>query len=201
MPNATEPTTLPPAPWHHAPCRHAARALLDAQLWCLGQDIRSPEGNLLVRYGAARDRAGLHDGQPSAYRWCGADGRRLVLWGHGVWVGDDASIGCYVHRKAFAPIATAGDWPAAHAFADGGAAARRRAPVADVTPHVGALCAWCAAYERWIAAVAPAGWRAHCEALRPRHVRRAARHAPCGTLAQGWATLTADWPAPVAVAA
>ena len=38
----------PLAPWHHADIRREARALLDAHLWCLGQDILHEGGNRLA---------------------------------------------------------------------------------------------------------------------------------------------------------
>ncbi len=185
-------------PWHAAPTRHLGRSLLDAQLWCLGQDILHAEGNLLAAFGGVRHRDGLHAGQPSCYRLVPPDGGslRVCAWGYGLWLGDlEAGDGCFVRRKGFAPVLTSADWPWAGAFGRDDRPGRRPRSAAEsarLATLVAALAEWCAGYERWIAGTVAPGWRATCESRRPRGRRRGAGHRPAATLAEGWGALRAD---------
>jgi len=56
-------------------------ALTDFQLWCLGQDIRHPSGNLLLAYGATRMRAPEGSEGSTRYRLPTAATTELLLWG------------------------------------------------------------------------------------------------------------------------
>jgi hypothetical protein len=195
------PTTSAPAtpalvcPWHGADCRHLGRALLDAQLWCLGQDILHPDGNLLAAYGAERWREGLAPRQPSAYRHRAPAGARVALWGYGLWLGDPSTgSGCFVRRKHFVPVLTDDAWPGAAAFVRDDRPGRRPVTPAERDRLAGLLChlaRWCGDYERWIAETQPADWRATCEVRRPRATRRRGRLASAETLDAGWARLAA----------
>lgn len=182
-------------PWHGADCRHLGRALLDAQLWCLGQDILHPDGNLLAAYGAERWREGLTDRQPSAYRHRSADGGRVTLWGYGLWLGDPVTgDGCFVRRKHFVPVLTDDRWPGAAAFVRDDRPGRRAATPGEARRLAALLCRlarWCGDYERWIAATQPTEWRHLCEARRPRATRLRGRSVPADTLESGWGRLTA----------
>ncbi|MCS7071280.1 MAG: hypothetical protein NZM00_07225, partial [Anaerolinea sp.] len=59
-------------------------ALIDAQMWCLGCDVRHPAGNLLCAYGLER-RPSPDPRFHSAYMQVGADGWAITLWGWGIW--------------------------------------------------------------------------------------------------------------------
>lgn len=182
-------------PWHGADCRHLGRALLDAQLWCLGQDILHADGNLLAAYGARRWREGLTDRQPSSYRHDRASGERVALWGYGLWLGDaTVGAGCFVRRKQFVPVLTDDAWPGAAAFVRDDRPGRRPTTAAERDRLAALLChlaRWCGDYERWVAATQPASWRRECELRRPRATRRRGRLAPADSLVAGWDRLAA----------
>ena len=69
------------------------RALLYQQLWCWGQDICHPGGNVLRRYGFLAQRPAHPDRGGTAYVLDACPERTLVLWGFGVFYGDDAGGG------------------------------------------------------------------------------------------------------------
>lgn len=76
--------------------------LLHQQCWCWGQDIRSPHGNLLQRYGFTRVRA--PEGREGSSRYWLRDGsQELYLWGFGVALRDDANGALYLNRYNFMP--------------------------------------------------------------------------------------------------
>ena len=163
--------------------RHLA-ATLDLTLWCLGCDVRHPDGNLLVRRGLVR-LPPPHDTRPAAtmYAACTADGGEvsLAVWGFGLFVGSrTAGRGLLVRRHADAgarltrrPRLAAPAWrpdqlPPADPVRgpdDGAAAAQLLATVAS---HL-------AEYERWVASCCGPAYRAACAAAQPRHVRRRQR--------------------------
>lgn len=63
--------------------------LMHQQCWCWGQDVRRPEGNLLLENGFERTRA-PEDVSGSFRYWLERNGTRLALWGFGV--------GCHARR-------------------------------------------------------------------------------------------------------
>lgn len=149
--------------------RRCREDLFDHQLWCLGCDIRRPDGNLLVRYGFERHA----HAQGSAYSLaCDAGARRLVLWGFGVTLcGPEGAL--FVRRH---PLALEHDrWPGTPL---GGRALPPPMPPAgawdgaDVAPSLAAMIEVFVAYERWVDATFGATWRRACWQLRGRRVRR-----------------------------
>ncbi len=74
--------------------RQKGSLLLDQQMWCWGQDIGYPEGNLLIRYGFQRIPAPKDSRYSSTYRR-GCWG----LWGFGLWYG-----GLFLKRHDFRPL-------------------------------------------------------------------------------------------------
>lgn len=68
-------------------CRRL-NVLLDQQLWFLGQDIRHPDGNALVRFGFERVRPS-ETGGTTCYRLAAdaASNQALVVWGFALYSG------------------------------------------------------------------------------------------------------------------
>jgi hypothetical protein len=73
--------------------------LLDQQLWYLGQDIRHPDGNALVRFGFERLRSPGEG--TTCYRLAmgGEPGVALLCWGFALYVGHHVAdtAGCAAH--------------------------------------------------------------------------------------------------------
>ena len=86
-----------------ADVRRVATLLFDQQEWCWGQDVRRPEGNLLIRAGCERlpPPAGLRES--SRYRLSWSAACRFYLHGHGVFVGDDLRGGIWLRRFDYRP--------------------------------------------------------------------------------------------------
>lgn len=128
-----------------------ARALLDQQFWCWGQDIQHGDGDALRRYGLCLERdVGLTRGR----RYLGrADpGVEVALWGFGLLWQDEAG-GLAVWRDDGRPrlTGTAVDARAVRGASDlirhplpHGPAERRRALTLTA-----ALMRWMASYEEW----------------------------------------------------
>lgn len=91
--------------------RHAV-ALLDQQMWCWGQDVRHAGKNGLVDFGFERfpPPHGIQAG--SCYRWCDSCGRRVALWGFGMFYGCACRGGIFLRRYRFAQTLTLSEqWP------------------------------------------------------------------------------------------
>lgn len=143
--------------------RRRGEALLHQQCWCWGQDIRRPEGNLLLMRGFARTRQ--PDGAPGGTRYCLslAPGRRITLWGWGLMASDLACGTLLIGRYAFVPRFSP-DWRAArHAHAPGDVQGLTVPWTRDHWRAASALLTqaleWTAAYEAWVAEVAGAPYR------------------------------------------
>lgn len=156
------------------PDRHLLAELLDQQLWFFGRDIQHPEGNLLLRFGFARERPPVAVSGTSRYRIITPTGS-LTLWGWGALWRDDQPLSLLMRRHGprprLVPAAASLDHVWAHtAFADA------RAAIGDDLARLGLLLAdfasWVHAYERWVRETYSESWRRECAALRPRHVRR-----------------------------
>ncbi|MCE9667215.1 hypothetical protein LY474_05245 [Myxococcus stipitatus] len=164
--------------------RDGAR-LFDTTLWCLGQDVLCPEGNLLLRRGLARHArpAGV-EGQ-SAYSVALPEGGRLFLWGFGALC--ECGEAVFVPRDGFTPrwLERAPAGPAYRACDLGSG----RAPVTDVERRevrrgLAGLSAWLAGHEEWVAREVGPDWRRAC--LRE---RRRAPPVPAEALGEAWARL------------
>ena len=128
-------------------------ALLHQQCWCWGQDIRRPQGNLLIEYGftLARPPEGLTSS--SRYTLSRPD-TRLTLWGFGIGYGCEPRGGIYVNRYCFVPrwlddsFALDLIWQPAQL-----AGLRRpltRREVRRSRQLLQSLMRWIASYERWV---------------------------------------------------
>lgn len=86
--------------------------LLNQQFWCWGRDASRPEGNGLLAAGGMRlaPPAGWQAG--SCYRWEDRRGRRVVLWGFGLFFGSDGLGGIFLRRGRFGPLSSvSAGWP------------------------------------------------------------------------------------------
>jgi hypothetical protein len=76
--------------------------LLHQQCWCWGQDIRRPQGNLLLEYGFSRSRP--PEGMSGCSRYCYRDEASILyLWGFGVAFGCVEGHAIVLNRYSFAP--------------------------------------------------------------------------------------------------
>ena len=128
--------------------------LLNQQGWCWGQDIRHPQGNVLLRYGFECHRAPDPTRGSSVYTCQLTPEQVIVLWGFGVLYAQ-ASIGglflarsdCTLHvtsdTRSLATVHTLDELPMLHA-----------PPTAEewqrVWGQAAALFRWISTYERWV---------------------------------------------------
>lgn len=149
---------FPSAAWlPGADTRWAAR-LLDLELFCLGQDIRYSEGNLLLRRGLQASRPPEVKQGCTAYQAmladAGADeGARLVLWGFGVFVSAVGRGGVFIKRFGFSPLFTPiADLPPVWEPAELPPLQPPQGPheVSLVRQLLPLACRWLAAHETWI---------------------------------------------------
>jgi len=135
--------------------RDAGR-LLDVAMWCLGQDVRYPGGNLLVRFGCLREPLPLGREGTSAYSAPLHGARTLTLWGFGALVRQTQSpSGVFFRRDLLRPKLVALDrvaWPVFERAALG----ELRTPEGDAEillarSAAAALTGWLGAYEAWVA--------------------------------------------------
>ncbi len=94
------------APPLDAAALRSASHLLDQQMWCFGQDIRHPEGNVLLRFGFQRHRQTDAAGSHSAYVLTPFPAAQLVLWGFGLFYGQGSCGGMFLRRYLFHPVWT-----------------------------------------------------------------------------------------------
>ncbi|MEZ4503494.1 MAG: hypothetical protein R3C39_12780 [Dehalococcoidia bacterium] len=182
-------------------------ALLHAQCWLWGQDLKSPQGDLLTACGLARS---VFDGARSHRSYYGgrlSDARFVVAWGGGLVFGD-ATGALFFPRLRFAPtrldnvrsLEAVPDLNAVHEAAP-------LAPPRDNRLVLAAL-EWLAVYEDEVTRIAGPRWRAEC-ARRWAEIEEGARTAaasvsvayeklppiPPDGLAESWRELAASIPA------
>ena len=86
--------------WLRGKRRREASALLNQELFLLGRDIQSSRGNLLLEYGCRKEPSpyrGIH----SLYTYEFSRRKRIVFGGFGLFCGDNARGGIFLHRKEF----------------------------------------------------------------------------------------------------
>lgn len=76
--------------------------LLAQQLWCWGQDIECPDGNLLMQFGFERLRCPGDAEQSTCYRLDSKD-IHVCMWGFGMFFGQRDLGGLYLSRVGFTP--------------------------------------------------------------------------------------------------
>ena len=77
--------------------------LLHHQLWFFGKDIWHKDGNLLIRYGFERFGVPPKMGGTNNYRLKINDSQEIVLFGFGVFWGDQRFGGIFLKRYEFRP--------------------------------------------------------------------------------------------------
>ena len=77
------------------------KVLLNQQCWLWGQDVRRPEGNLLLERGFERLRPPEEAGGATQYTLFLTNDLRVRLWGFGMYFG--GVQGVYVNRYEFVP--------------------------------------------------------------------------------------------------
>ena len=168
------------------PCdvRRDGDRLFDVAMWCLGQDVRCPDGNVLLRHGLVREpRPPGVEGQ-SAYQGRLADGGRLTLWGFGALC-DTCGASLFVPRDGFVPRWVEGPGAGASAFRAEDVGVRRDAASGPerraVRAGLALLADWLADYEAWVARDVGLDWRRECLAA-----RRKASPVPAEELSVAW---------------
>jgi len=156
------------------PDRHLLAELLDQQMWFFGRDIQHPDGNLLLRFGFARERPPVAVSGTSRYSITTPTGS-LTLWGWGALWRDDQPMALLMRRHGPGPRLVSAAACLEQVWAHT-AVSETRAAASDELARVGSLLAdfagWVHAYERWVRASCGESWRRECAAMRPRHVRR-----------------------------
>lgn len=146
--------------------RAMGRSLLDQQAWCWGQDIRNPRHNLLLKFGFQRARQQETVGHGSRYRLVLSPTARLLLWGHGAYLGIDGLGGLYLGRFDFLPLRTSlPDLPEAIWTVDGLPDLRGTRTGADARPTaylLSSLLRWIGAYETWVLRSEGMAYRRQC---------------------------------------
>jgi hypothetical protein len=129
------------------------KALLHQQLYVIGRDIVSRHGNLLMNYGCFRMQSPI-SGIPSTYSMNLGCSSRLALRGFGVFVGDDAIGGIFVHRYTFIPRWMPSSKFAPMAWLPGEMprtrVSRYRGEKSQANGLLKRMIAWFIEYERWI---------------------------------------------------
>lgn len=133
--------------------QHGA-TLLHQQCWCWGQDVRRPEGNLLLEYRFERVRPPEGIDGSSRYTFK-RDDTTIVLWGFGVGYSAESRGGIYVNRYCFVPrwlaepSALEAVWQASQMA--GVPRPRSRREIRRSRRLLQSLMRWIAGYEFWVA--------------------------------------------------
>ena len=183
------------------PVKRFATKLLDQQLWCWGQDISSPHGNLLIEHGFQRHRERNAGSNGSTCYRLDDETRHVALWGFGIFYGERQLGGLFVRRFGFAPV-----WLGVESLALGIHSARALPPFArprgaDEWRRAHRLCAhmleWNARYEREILNNLGLAYREACIAdwHRPFTLADATPHAWRSLKSRRWDTDLEHWKA------
>jgi len=154
--------------------RHLLAELLDQQMWFLGRDFQHPDGNLLLRFGFARERPPAEVSGTSRYAIATAAGT-LVLWGWGAVWRDGHPLALLLRRHGPGPRLTSALTSLDNVWAHTalvGTPAQSDAEHARLHTLLADFADWVQHYEQWVRATCGESWRTECAALRPRHVRR-----------------------------
>lgn len=168
-----------------------ASRLFDQQMWCFGQDICNPQGNLLVRFGFARHRQPATKERVSAYSLNPEARSQIVLWGFGLFYGEEGYGGMFLRRFQFRPT-----WTAAPALTeivwgpdklpDLRVAASRKQK-ACVRRLLAEALSWLAHYEGWVIETVGLAYRQQCVQRWPKAVLDA------GSVPDEWRRQAARW--------
>lgn len=132
--------------------------LMDAQCWLWGQDIRRPDGNLLIEYGLRRDR--WEGGGHATYYWQERHNVSVLLWSGGILVADtEATIA--IPRHGF----EVRRWPRrglANTFPDPRSDDGGGSDLTAEAQEVARGYRWIAEYEAWVDRHTAGRWRLTC---------------------------------------
>lgn len=154
--------------------RRRGSSLLNQQFWLWGQDIRRPEGNLLLRLGFERTRP--PDGvQGSRCYTVRLDAHRtVVLWGFGIFYGDAGTGGLYLSRFSLSPLLLESAEPPVTVWTPAHLPQCTPPANADEWTRASSLLIatlrWISAYESWILKEVGSAYRHDCLAAWSRPV-------------------------------
>jgi hypothetical protein len=86
-----------------AELRRFGTVLFDQQMWCWGRDVLRAGGNALCLYGLERCPPPPNLKACSCYRFTGQKGEHLVLWGFGLFYGEEDG-GLFLRRYDLSPV-------------------------------------------------------------------------------------------------
>ncbi|MBE7533736.1 MAG: hypothetical protein HND44_21015 [Chloroflexi bacterium] len=149
--------------WLYYPADFKAqlKALLHQQMWLFGRDILCPEGNLLYHYRLNHQHAEAKG--CSMYTRHEAD-RQIVLWGWGIWLGQENVGGIFMGRyKARAQFTAVPTLTGPIHRPESLPAVRQRlaseTAVGAMRDLLAQLLTWLADYEAWVLAAYGRAWR------------------------------------------
>jgi hypothetical protein len=143
-------------PGRHNPHRRWLQPLFHQQCWCWGEDIRRPEGNLLLARGFIRERGA----RSSRYHLAEA-GVCITLWAFGACFGDADAGGVFIDRHSLrlklGPMVPPDAWSAA--ALRGYHSPRTAREVSQAGALSARFASWVADYEEWVPTVTHPGYR------------------------------------------
>lgn len=172
-------------------------ALADFQLWCLGQDIRHPNGNLLLAYGASRVRAPEGSEGSTRYVIPAAAPTELLLWGFALVVRESGNRPTVLRRHQrtlrLLPASFCAEtvWRPEHL--PRGVSPRVEPERIAVHRGLEVLAQQLITYERWLRKQVGAAWRNECHRRMPRAKQLRSPGQP-ELLAESWALICAALP-------
>ncbi len=181
------------------PVQRFATKLLTQQFWCLGQDVLSPHGNLLMEYGFSRHRGSAGKRAKSTYYTLEEGELRIALWAFGAVFAERSHGGIFLDRFNFKP-----GWSSVDSLPYGVHSPEqlpRFPPPASNTEWQSAhrLCQsmleWFASYETWVAKRYGLEYRQKCVEKWSRPVANADQIADAWTFLsrRSWEHSSNDW--------
>ncbi|HWL07596.1 MAG TPA: hypothetical protein VNQ76_04265 [Planctomicrobium sp.] len=196
---ATTPLEISRGWCYPRPVQRLAERLLTQQIWCFGQDIKSPHGNLLIEYGFQRHRGNSSQRAGSTCYRYDDEHRHINLWGFGLFYGERKLGGLYLGRFKFQP-----QWACVESLAQGihwpeKLPAFSRPGQADEWRRAHQLCRrmlnWIADYEAWVIRHSGMDYRRTCLNEWPRRACDAGQIAACWRFLsrRSWEEESSDW--------
>jgi hypothetical protein len=157
-------------------------------MWLWGQDVRNPEGNLLLRYGFEKLVSPISHAGRSAYK-LQLPRMQVILWAFGLFLGHQHWGSLFIKRFQFAPC-LADAWQLEHMVWEPAALAGMSTPQPEDDVQLAQLLQltlnWIADYETWISNTQSLDYRRQCVANWPK-VRTPPEH-----IIPAWKQLSAD---------
>lgn len=158
--------------------------LFDQEMWCLGQDVQRPEGNVLCGIGMCQYRVSPPTRAATMYTARLPAGGDLFLWGFGAFLGDPELGGVFVRRGDFSPRLL--DRSEAYGVHNVPSLGPMRVPTSSrdllrARSLLPQLVGWFAHYEHWVSESIGRRYRQACVDARP-----TASWVPASDLARQW---------------